>query len=128
MFRIRCHEDEYYACSSAVENLEYVRLLLRELRIFSDDAPPPKELVNSEPAMAISQGPTHRSRTKNMNSPRLCFVITFTVSGLSCTHVEHCPSAEQTQQSAEMWTKQLGPGLFVGFRHRFMGLIPFLRS
>ncbi len=58
-------EAEYYAYSAAVKDLEYVRLLLRELQIFPDDASPPTMLVDSESAM--SQGPTHHSRTKHIN-------------------------------------------------------------
>ncbi len=52
-------EAEYYAYSTAVKYLEYVRLLLRDLSLFPDDASPPTMLVDSEPAMAMSQGPTH---------------------------------------------------------------------
>jgi hypothetical protein len=114
-------EAEYYAYSSAVKDLEYVRLLLRDLRLFPDDAAPPTMLVDSEPAMAMSQGPTHRSRTKH---------IDFTMA-LARDHIqrrpavmESCPTAEQI---ADMWTKQLGPDPFVVFRGRFMGLVPFLR-
>ena len=57
-------EAEYYAYSAAVKDLEYVRLLLR---IFPDDASPPTMLVDSEPAIAMSQGPTHRSSTKHID-------------------------------------------------------------
>ncbi len=32
------------------------------------------------------------------------------------------------EQIADMWTKQLGQGLFVAYRGCFMGLVPFLRS
>jgi hypothetical protein len=39
--------------------------------------------------------------------------------------MEHCPTAEQI---ADVWTKQLGPGSFVVYRGRFMGVIPFVRS
>jgi hypothetical protein len=81
-------------------------------------------LVDSEPAMAMPWGPTHRSRTKH---------IDFTMA-LRQAHdyiqrgragMEHCSTAEQI---ADMWTKQLGPGPFVLFRGRFMGFVPFLRS
>ncbi len=48
-------EAEHY--SSAVKALEYVRLVLRGLLLFPDDASPPSMLVDSAPSMAISQGP-----------------------------------------------------------------------
>ncbi len=58
---------EYYAYSSAVRVLEYVRLLLPDLLLFPDDASPPSMLVDSAPAMAISQGPTNRLCTKHID-------------------------------------------------------------
>jgi hypothetical protein len=114
-------EAEYYAYSSAVKDLEYVRLLLRDLRLFPDDASPPTMLVDSEPAMAMSQGPTHRSRTKHIDFT-MALARDYIQRGRAV--MEHCPTAEQV---ADMWTKQLGPGPFVVFRGRFMGLVPFLR-
>ena len=115
-------EAEYYAYSSAVKDLEYVRLLLRDLLLFPDDASPPSMLVDSAPAMAISQGPTNRSRTKHID-----FTIALARDYLRRGRavMEHCPTAEQI---ADMWTKQLGPGPYSVFRSRFMGLVPFLRS
>ena len=101
-----------------------LRLLLRDLRLFPDDAPPPTMFVDSEPAMAISQGPTHRSRTKHIDfSKALCREYHDVQRGRAVP--EHCLSAEQI---ADMWTKQLGPGPFVAYRGRFLGLVPFLRS
>ena len=38
---------------------------------------------------------------------------------------EHCPTSAQI---TDMWTKQVGQGAFVGYRGRFMGLVPFLRN
>ena len=115
-------EAEYYAYSSAVKDLEYVRLLLRDLDIFPDDAPPPTMLVDSEPAMAMSQGPTHRSRTKHIDFTK-ALVRDYVQRERAV--MEHCPTDEQI---ADMWTKQLGPGPFVTHRGRFMGLVPFLRT
>ena len=63
-------EAEHCSYSSAVKDLEYVRVLFRDLFIFPDDEPALTMLVlivNSEPAMAIYQGPTHRSRTKHID-------------------------------------------------------------
>ncbi len=58
-------EAEYYSYSSAVNDREYVTLLLSDL--FPVDASPPSMLVDSAPAMAISQGPTNRSRIKHID-------------------------------------------------------------
>ena len=113
-------EAEYYSYSSAVNDREYVTLLLSDL--FPVDASPPSMLVDSAPAMAISQGPTNRSRIKHID-------FTMALARDYIQHrravMEHCPTAEQI---ADMWTKQLGPGPFAAFRSRFMGLVPFLRS
>jgi hypothetical protein len=40
--------------------------LPRDLLLFPDDTSPQSMLVDSAPAMAISQGPTNRSRTKHI--------------------------------------------------------------
>jgi hypothetical protein len=79
-------------------------------------------LVDSEPAMAVSQGPTNRSRTKHID-----FTMALARDYIQRRRavMEHCPTAEQI---TDMWTKQLGPGPFAVFRIRFMGLVPFLRS
>ena len=115
-------EAEYYSYSSGVKDLEYVRLLLRDLFIFPDDAPVPSMLVDSEPAMAISQGPTHRSRTKHIDFTKALF-RDYVQRGRVVP--EHCPTEAQI---ADMWTKQVGPGPFVAYRARFMGLVPCLHS
>jgi hypothetical protein len=115
-------EAEYYSYSSAVKDLEYVRLLLCGLLLFPDDASPPSMLVDSAPAMAISQGPTNRSRTKHIDFSE-ALARDYIQRGQAV--MEHCPTAEQI---ADMWTQQLGPGPFAVFRNRFMGLDPFLRS
>jgi hypothetical protein len=114
-------EAEYYTYSSAVEDLEYVQLLLRDLCLFSDDAAPPTKPVDSEPAMAMSQSPTHRSCTKHID-----FTMALARDYIQRRRavMEHYPTAEQI---ADMWTKQLGPGPFVVFRSRFMGLVSFLQ-
>ncbi len=115
-------EAEYSSYSSAVKDLEYVRLLLRDLLLFPDDDSPPSMLVDSEPAMAVSQDPTNRSRTKHID-------FTMALARDYIQHrravMEHCPTAEQI---ADMWTKKLGPCPFAVFQSRFMGLVPFLRS
>ena len=79
-------------------------------------------LVDSEPAIAMSQGPTHRSHTKYIDFTK-ALVRDYIQRELAV--MEHCPTDEQI---ADMWTKQLGPGPFVAYRGRFMGLVPFLRS
>ena len=83
-------EAEYYSYSSAVKDLEYVRLLLRDLLLFSDDASPPSMLVDSAPAMAISQGPTNCSRTKHINFT-MALARDYIHSGRAV--MEHCPTA-----------------------------------
>jgi hypothetical protein len=77
-------------------------------------------LVDSEPAIAMSQGPTHCSLTKH---------IDFTMA-LASDYVqgrraimEHCPTAEQI---ADMWTKQLGPGPSVVFSGRVFSIFSHL--
>jgi hypothetical protein len=115
-------EAEYYAYSAAVKDLEYVRLLLRDLQIFPDDASPPTMLVDSEPAIAMSQGPTHRSRTKHIDFTK-ALVRDYVQHEWAV--MEHCSTDEQI---ADMWTKQLGLGPFVIFRTRFMGLVSYLLS
>ena len=115
-------ENEYYASSAAVKDLEYVLLLLRGLRIFPDDASLPTVRVDSEPAIAMSQGPAHHSRTKHIDFTK-ALVRDYVQRERAV--MKHCPTDEQI---ADMWTKQLGPGPFIAHRGRFMGLIPFLRT
>ncbi len=72
-------EDDYYASSSAVKDLEFLRLLLQGLHVFPDDTSPPTVLVDSVPAIAMSQGLTHCSRqffTDTNNFSELSFVVT----------------------------------------------------
>jgi hypothetical protein len=52
-------EDDYYASSSAVKDIEYLRHLLQGLHIFPDDTSSPTVLVDSLQAIAMSQGLTH---------------------------------------------------------------------
>ena len=115
-------ESEYYSYSTAVKDLEYLRLLLRDLLIFPDDAPAPTMFVDSEPAMAISQGPTHRSRTKHIDFTK-ALLRDYVQRGRVVP--EHCPTDSQI---ADIWTKQIGPGPFMVFRSRFMGLVPYLHT
>jgi hypothetical protein len=100
---------EYCACFSAVKDLEYGRLLLRDLCPFPDDAAPPTMLADSEQVMAVSQGPTHRSRAEKIDFT-MALVRGYIQHGRAV--MEICPTAEQM---ADMWTKQLGPGPFVVF-------------
>ena len=79
-------------------------------------------LVDSEPAMAVSQGPTQRSRTKHVDfTMALCrdYVMRGRV------RLEHCFTSAQI---ADMFTKQLGPGVFLVYRARFMDFVPSLRT
>ncbi len=112
-------EAEYYAYSSAVKDLEYVRLLLRNLRLFPDDASPPTMLVDSEQAMAMSQSPMHRSHTKHIEFT-MALARDYIQRGLLWKIV--------LQLNRLLICKQLGHGPFVVFRGRFMRLVPFLSS
>jgi len=73
-------------------------------------------LVDSEPAMAMSQGPTHRSRTKHIDFT-MALARDYIQRGRAV--MEHCPTAEQI---ADMSPKQLGPGRFLVIGGRFLGL------
>jgi hypothetical protein len=75
-----------------------------------------------EPAMAMSQGPTHRSRTLHIDFT-LALARDYIPRGKAV--MEYCPTAEQV---ADIWTKQMGPGSFIVFRGRFIGLILVLLS
>ena len=112
-------EAEYYAYSSAVKDLQYVRLLLCDLRIFPDDASPPTMLVDSEPAIAMS-GPTHCSRTKHIDFTQ-ALVRDYVQPELAL--LEHCSTDEQI---ADMWTKQLGLGRLQGSFHGSCSFLVFL--
>ena len=115
-------EADYYAYSSDVKDLGHVRLFLRDLRIFPDDAFPPTMLVDSEPAIGMSQGPTNRSSTKHIDFTK-ALVLDYIQHERAV--MENCPTDEQI---TDMGTKQLGPGPFVAYRGHFMGLVPFLRT
>ena len=54
--------------------------------------------VDSEPAIAISQGPTHRSRTKHIDFSK-ALLRDYIQRGRAV--MEHCPTGEQI---ADMWT------------------------
>jgi hypothetical protein len=62
----------------------------------------------------MSQGPTHRSRTKHIDltlAPCRDYVMRGRV------RLEHCSTFAQI---ADMFTKQLGPSIFLLYRARFM--------
>ena len=95
-----------------------------DLHLFPDDASPPTMpvAIDKEPAITMSQSPTHKYGTKH---------IDFTMALARDYYVQHgraimeqCPTAERI---ADMLTEQPGPGSFVVFRSSFMGLVPFLR-
>ncbi len=81
-------------------------------------------LVDSEPVIAMSQGPTHHSGTKHIDFTET-LARDYIQRGRAV--MEHCRTAEQI---ADMWTNQLasGPASFVVFRGCFMGFLPFMRS
>ena len=47
--------------SSGVDDVEYIRLLLRDLHIFYEGTVAPTMLVGSKPAITVAQGPSQRS-------------------------------------------------------------------
>ncbi len=110
-------EDDYNAFSSAVKDLEYLRHLLQGLHIFPDDTSSPTVLVDSLPAIAMSQGLTHCSHTKHID---LTKALVRDYVQRERVVINHCSTDEQI---ADMWTKQNGQGLFVAYKGRFMGLV-----
>ncbi len=92
--------------------------MLRDLLLFPDDASPPSMLVDSAPAMAISQGPINGSRTKH---------IDFTIA-LACDYlrrgravIEHCPTAGQIADMVlTMSSRVVSWGLFLSCVLRFV--------
>ena len=60
-------EAEYFAYSSGVKDVEYIRLLLSDLLIFDKDTVALTMLVDSEPAITVAQGPSQRSFTKHID-------------------------------------------------------------
>ena len=105
-----------------MKDIEYAPLLLRDLLLFPADAPAPPMLVDSEPAMAMSQGPTQRSRTKHIDFT-LAVCRDYVMRGR--VRLEYCSTSAQI---ADMFTKQLGPGIFLAYRARFMDFLPSLRT
>ena len=77
--------------------------------------------VDSEPAIAMSQGPDHHSRTKHIDFTK---ALVRDYVQREQAGMEHCPTDEQF---ADMWIKQLGQGPFVAYTGRFMSLVLFLR-
>ena len=112
-------EAEYFAYSSGVKDVEYIRLLLRDLLIFDKDTVAPTMLVDSEPAITVAQGPSQRSRTKH---------IDFTIAlcrDYVCRGLVQLVYTPTDKQIADMFTKQLGPGPYILYRGRFICLLPF---
>ncbi len=103
-------------------SIEYVLLFLRDLLLFPDDASAPTMLIDSEPAVGMSQGPTHRSCTKHID-----FTLALCRDYVMCGRVrlKHCPTFAQI---ADMFTKQLCPSIFLLYPARFMGAFPYLRT
>jgi hypothetical protein len=109
--------DDCYASSSAVEDLEFLRHLLQGLHIFSDDISSPTVLVDSLPAITMSQGLTRFSHTKHIDFTK---ALVRDYVQRERVVINHCSTDEQI---ADMWTKQNGQGLFVAYKGRFMDLV-----
>jgi hypothetical protein len=114
-------ECEYYAYSAGVKDMEYVRLLIRDLSALGIDLPViPTLLVDCAPAIAVANGASTRSRTKHIDFKVWLCRDYVSRKVIQLTYV---PTA---QQIADFFTKQLGPGPYVAYRVRFMSVLPAL--
>ena len=58
--------SKYYAYATGVKDMEYVRLLIRDLSALGIDLPViPTLLVDCAPAIAVANGASTKSRTKH---------------------------------------------------------------
>ena len=110
-------EAEYYAYSTAVRDVEYLRLMLRDLGFPLMNIP---LLVDNQPAISVSNGHSQRSKTRHIDFTKdLC--QDYVTRGLIAMH--WIPSEENL---SDIWTKQLPPGPFLGHRGSFMDYPPLL--
>jgi hypothetical protein len=114
-------ECKYYAYATGVKDMEYVRLLIRDLSALGIDLPViPTLLVDCAPAIAVANGASTRSRTRHID-----FKVWLCRDYVSRKIIQltYVPTA---QQIADFFTKQLGPGPYVAYRVRFMSVLPAL--
>ena len=106
---------------AGVKDMESIRLLIRDLSALGIDLPEtPTLFVDCEPAIAVANGASTRSRTKHID-----FKIWLCRDYVARRVVQltYVPTA---QQIADFFTKQLGPGPYVVYRARFMSFLPTL--
>jgi hypothetical protein len=114
-------ECKYYAYATGVKDMEYVRLLIRDLSALGIDLPViPTLLVDCAPAIAVANGASTRSRTRHNDFKVWLCPDYVSRKVIQLTYV---PTA---QQIADFFTKQLGPGPYVAYRVRFMSVLPAL--
>ena len=114
-------ECEYYAYSTAVKDMEYVRLLIRDLAGLGLELPTiPTLYADCEPAIAVAKGVSTRSRTKHIDF-KIWLCRDYVRREL--VQLVYMPT---DLQIADFFTKQLGPGPYILYRGRFMSLCPCL--
>ena len=114
-------ECEYYAYSTGVKDMEYVRLLIRDLAGLGLDLPAiPTMYVDCEPAIAVAKGASTRSRTKHIDF-KIWLCRDYVRREL--VQLVYVPT---DLQIADFFTKQLGPGPYTIYRGQFMSLCPCL--
>ena len=107
--------------SAGVKDMEYVRLLIRDLAGLGLDLPTiPTLYADCEPAIAVAKGAFTRSRTKHID-----FEIWLCRDYVRRELVQlvYVPT---DLQIANFFTKRLGPGPYIIYRRRFMSLCPRL--
>jgi len=107
--------------SAGVKDMEYVRLLIRDLAGLGLDLPTiPTLYADCEPAIAVAKGASTRSRTRHID-----FEIWLCRDYVRRELVQlvYVPT---DLQIADFFTKRLGPGPYIIYRRRFMSLCPRL--
>ena len=116
-------ECEYYVYSTGVKDMESVRLLIRDLLPMGLVLPDiPVLHVDCEPAIAVANGGSTRSRTKHWHIDFKIWLCRDYVAR-KLVQLVYVPT---DQQIADFFTKQLGPGPYVLYRGRFMCFLPRL--
>ena len=110
-------ECEYYAYSTGVKDMEYVRLLIRDLAGLGLDLPAiPTMYVDCEPAIAVAKDASTRSCT---NLKYIDFKI-WLCRDYVCPGLVQLVYVPTDLQIANFFTKQLGPGPYTIYQGQFM--------
>ena len=108
-------EAEYVAYSTAIQEIEAVRLLLRDFGLSFTQIP---LLVDNQPAISIAAGTTSRSRSRHIDfKAHLC--RDFVNRGIITLQY-----VSTDDQLADIFTKQLSPQPFLRHRARLVCPIP----